>query len=105
MELISPELALVDPELARLGRASLPPPRDCLASAIAALSAPRRSELPRPSLTVALVALVLATLVGTPSASAGRPGHRSPLRPSSALGRATSPAGVQAELGSRLAFG
>lgn len=105
MELISPELALVDPALAQLGRASLPPPRDCLASAIAALSVPRPSGMPRPSLTVALVALVLVTLVGTPSASAGELAQRSALRPAGASGRA-SPL-VRLELGpaGRLALG
>src|SRR5579863_3643032 len=62
MELISPELVLIDPELAQKARALLPPPRDCLAVATATLTKAGQGDVPRPSLLVALVTLMVVTL-------------------------------------------
>lgn len=76
MEPISPELALVDPELARVARALLPPPRDCLASLEAATAPPRVRPL-RPSLLMTVLALQLVVLVG----SLPLPGHGPVLHP------------------------
>jgi len=76
MEQISPELALVDPELAATARALLPAPRDCLGSRPRPAyrpepepisSKPRRGSPRRPSLIVALAALLIAAIVGLPS--------------------------------------
>jgi len=77
MDAVSPELALVDPELAARARAALPFPSDCLASAEPLGPRPdttRARSVPRPrrpSLLVALAALVAASLIGVPSGTAG----------------------------------
>ena len=76
MSVVSPELALIDPELALTARAALPLPGDCLAPSS---RLPRREAPPaevrqaprRPSLIVAVVALLASSLIGLPSASAG----------------------------------
>lgn len=71
MEHISPELVLVDPELARIARACLPERRDSLAdltrSPLPAPSppAPARRRA-RPSLLIALGAAIVAALIGVP---------------------------------------
>jgi len=81
MELITPELALIDPELAARARCLLPMPRDCLA--------PRpwpepRVEVPpavdtraprSPSLLVAVSALFVAGLIGIPALHHSGPGE------------------------------
>jgi len=71
MDRISPELALVDPELARIARASLPLPGDCLAPRAREAKPRRTLERARhPSVLVMVVALMVAALIGTPDISA-----------------------------------
>jgi hypothetical protein len=80
-ELITPELALIDPELAERARRLLPMPRDCLAPRPWPMPRPEvrpqvESRLRRrPSLLVVVSALCLAALVGTPTLrhSSGEP--------------------------------
>jgi hypothetical protein len=78
VDVVSPELALVDPELAARARAAIPFPGDCLAPSAplgAGRSAPVLEAVPRPrrpSLLVALAALLAASLIGVPAgATAG----------------------------------
>jgi hypothetical protein len=81
VDCVSPELALVDPELSLRARAALPAPGDCLAPPAPFIS---RSAAPaiesrflprRPSLLAAVAALVAASLIGlrapTPDLRAG----------------------------------
>lgn len=71
VDLISPELALVDPDLALRARAALPFPGDCLAPSV---YVPRQVAAPgeaasrprRPSFFAALAALLVASLIGMP---------------------------------------
>ena len=78
MDVVSPELALVDPELAARARMAVPFPGDCLAPSEP--FAPRRGapgtedgrRPRRPSLLAALAALLAASLIGVPAgATAG----------------------------------
>jgi hypothetical protein len=75
VDAVSPELALVDLELALRARAALPAPSDCLAAPVPLVSqsiAPsveRSFQLRRPSLLVAVAALMAASLIGLPFAT------------------------------------
>ena len=108
MERLSPELILIDPEIARRARRELPEPRDCLATSPSLTStsgldlvgltlatdpsggarrnvvsaAPRlpRVDEPRslPSFRVVVGALLVALLVGSPAVELLRSGGESP---------------------------
>jgi hypothetical protein len=77
VEVVSPELALVDPDLALRARWALPLPGDCLApgeplgSRRPVAAVPRVVELRRPSLLAAVAALIAASLIGLPGPPAG----------------------------------
>ena len=76
MDSITPELALIDPDLAELARNTRLTPDDCLVSRAPAESLAHSRGVQGPSLLFVVAALVLAALIGTPAL-----GHSSSTRP------------------------